>query len=61
MCLGYKDISSHLYTTSISLYSRNISKSILSVSPHTTKVKYHFLGNHEGGVVRHCCYYLHLL
>jgi H+-translocating NAD(P) transhydrogenase len=51
-CLGYTDLPSRLPTTSSSLYANNISKFLLSVGPHTTKVPGHFFIDHEDEAVR---------
>lgn len=51
-CLGYTDLASRLPTTSSSLYSNNISKFLLSAGPQTSKVKGHYLIDHEDEAVR---------
>lgn len=51
-CIGYTDLPSRLATQSSTLYSNNITKFLLSMGPHTTKVKGEFLIDHEDQAVR---------
>lgn len=51
-CIGYTDLPSRLAAQSSTLYSNNITKFLLSMGPHTTKVKSEFLIDHEDQAVR---------
>lgn len=51
-CIGYTDLTSRLATQSSTLYSNNITKFLLSMGPHSTKVKGEFLIDHEDQAVR---------
>jgi NAD(P) transhydrogenase len=51
-CLGYTYLPSRLPTTSLSLYSNNISKFLLSIGTMTTKVNDHLYIDHEDAAVR---------
>lgn len=51
-CIGYTDLPSRLAAQSSALYSNNITKFLLSMGPHSTKVKGEFLIDHEDQAVR---------
>jgi H+-translocating NAD(P) transhydrogenase len=50
--IGYTDLPSRLPTQSSTLYSNNITKFLLSIGPHSTKHRGHFLIDHTDQAVR---------